>query len=69
MSTVHGVIHSLRVRIPPRVLHFSAFINHRRACARVTVVCVCVCVCVCFRGPSGYSILLYLRPMTPMGFS
>ena len=32
----------------PRVLHFSAFINPRRACAtRVTVVgSVCVCVCL-----------------------
>ena len=37
-------------RIPPRVLHFSVFINPRRACAaRVTVVVLCVCVCV--RGP------------------
>ena len=35
-------------RIPPRVLHFSAFIKPRRACAaRVTVVVPCVCVCVC----------------------
>ena len=34
--------------IPPRVLHFSVFINPRRACAaRVTVVVLCVCVCVC----------------------
>ena len=33
---------------PPRVQHFSAFINPRRACAaRVTVVVVCVCVSVC----------------------
>ena len=29
-----------------RVLHFSAFINTRRACARVTVVVLCVCVSV-----------------------
>ena len=33
-------------------LHFSAFINPRRACARVTVlvlgVCLSVCLCVCF---------------------
>ena len=29
-------------------LHFTAFINPRRACAeRVTVVVSCVCVCVC----------------------
>ena len=40
----------------PRVLHFSAFINPRRACAaRVTVVgsvclrvCVSVCLSVCY---------------------
>ena len=31
----------------PKVLHFSALINPRRACARVTVVVVSVCVCVC----------------------
>ena len=35
-------------QIPPKGLHFSAFINPRRACAeRVTVVILCVYVCVC----------------------
>ena len=29
-------------------MHFSAFINPRRACAeKITVVVSCVCVCVC----------------------
>ena len=32
------------------------------------LVCVCVYLSVCYRS-SGYSISLYLRPMTPTGFS
>ena len=37
-------------QLTPRVLHFSALVNPRRACAaRVTVVVLCVCVCVCPR--------------------
>ena len=41
-------------------LHFSAFINPRRACAaRVTVVVLCVCMCVCMY------VCVYVCPLIP----
>ena len=48
-------MHKLHIRVPPRVLHFSA------------IHCL-VCLSVCYRS-SGYSIRLYLQPTTSTGFS
>ena len=57
----------------PRVLHFCAFINPRRACAaRVTVlghVCVCVCVSVCLSVKSHLTSGASVRPENTVVYS